>query len=199
MLLMQQIQNETLADQQFAGSAYDYLKSNGVLGSFYDPVKFSMKVLDAHKASPSDALSTLVSKTDFSDAVDHDSIVKYGHDQAAGAVANDTKLTTDQKSEIADRTGQKLADAFVKSPSLSMGQITQLYTASYHSARSSVVGQPSAATTPPPQQQASAQPSNNTQPGQSSQQDPEDKVDKAVTKAQRAKNTADQLRGLFGH
>jgi hypothetical protein len=198
MLLLQQISSETPENQQFAQQAYDYLKSSAPLSDFYDPIKFAMKMLDAHKASPSDALSSLSTKTDLSDVIDRDSIVKYGHDQAAGAGANEPKLTADQKSQIADRTGQTLADSFVKSPGLGVGHINQLYAAAYHSARSSVLGQATAANNPP-QQQANTQ-QNNTQPTQSSQQnDPQAKVDKAVTKAQKAKNTADQLRGLFGH
>jgi hypothetical protein len=192
MLLMQQISSETPENQQFAEQAYDYLKSSAPLSDFYDPVKFAMKMLDAHKASPSDPLSTLSTKTDLSDAIDRDSIVKYGHDQATSAVANDTRLTADQKSQIADRTGQSLADSFVKSPSLGVGHINQLYAAAYHSARRSVLGQATAAKTP---QQAT--PPQNTQ--SSPPEDTQTKVDHSVDKAQKAKDTADQLRGLFGH
>ncbi|HMB96384.1 MAG TPA: hypothetical protein VKK61_10125, partial [Tepidisphaeraceae bacterium] len=202
MLLMQQISSETPENQQFAQQAYDYIKANAALSDFYDPIKFAVKMLDAHKTQPSEALSNLVTKVDLKDTVDHDSIVKYGHDQAAGAVANDTRLTADQKTQIADRTGQTLADSFVKDPSFDMNHINQLYSASYHSARNSVLGQTQTAGTPPPQpaQQASAQQNNANPNSQSSQpNDPEAKLDRAVGKAQKGKDTVSQIRGLFGH
>ena len=206
------LKDSSADDKAFAEQAYEFASTNTLMSNFYDPVKVAMKALDAHKADPKAALSSLMVTLDLSGALDRDRITQYGHDHALGMLGGDGKLTDDQKNRIPDQTGPALADAFFKQPKPDIRGIETLFQKVFTSARASIAGGASqAANTPAPQPQANSQQGNQT--GQSNpspqQSNPSDQPpqqstaqsqsDKAAKKAKKAKDAADKLRGLLGH
>jgi hypothetical protein len=208
--------DESADNKKFAESAYDYCLMNAALNPTTDPVKFAMKVLDMHRGDPNAPINNLIFQKDFSDCIDRDRLGGYGHDQALAMMRSDTKLSPEQKEKIADRTGQLLADAVAKQARSDVRNTDSLLRDAYAKARKEVTGESGPPTPGTPargtqqsdsqqadshqqnqqQQQSSSQQQNQQQ--QKNQQQPSS-ADKAANEAQKAKNTANKLRGIFRH
>jgi hypothetical protein len=206
-------------DKKFAELAYDYCSMNATLNAYTDPVKFAMKVLGMHRGEPNSPVQNLIFNKDFSDCLDRDRLLLHGHDQAMGMMRSDTKLTPETKEKIADRTGQLLADLVAKQAKKDVRNLESLIRDAYTQARKEVTGEAvtgSQVTGPATpgrggQQQADSQ--QNQQQGQQQQQNPQQQqsqkkkqqqqqsseADKAANEAQKAKDTANRLRGIFRH
>jgi hypothetical protein len=194
--------------QQFADNAYDYATHNSELNNFYDPVKFAMIALDAHKAQPKQSLQALLQNMDYSSAADPGHIRRWAHDRTMQLPSIHPNLTPQQKEQIATRTGQLMFDAYSANPAPGIKEVDTLRAKYSKQAENSIVGdqaQTAQQTQPQPQQtnaqnqQAQQQPQQPTanQPG-SSADNPQKKVDKAINQAEKAKDTVNKFKGLFG-
>jgi hypothetical protein len=210
------VKDRSADDKKFADQAYDYASNNTVLSSYYDPVKVAMKILAAHDAKPNEPINNLVVGLDVSDCVDRDRITQWGHDHALDMMGGDGALTSDQKNQVAEKTGPALADAFFQQPKPDIQGINSLFQKAYADARASVLGGSStpAANTPTAantsanapantstdaaasSQQADTQSSNSQQ---SQQNNVPAQVNKTTKKAKKAKDATDQLNKIFGH
>jgi hypothetical protein len=143
--------NESPENQQFADYAYGYCETNAQLNESYDPVKFAMIMLDAHKKQPSTQFAMLLMNTDYSAAVDPEALRQRAHGQAAYALLNDSKLNDNQRSKIADQTGQLVHDAYAAEPKLSVKDFDTQFQKAFKSAKAAVLGAttPTAATESP--------------------------------------------------
>ncbi len=207
--------------QQFADHAYDYAMMNSELNSFYDPMKFAMIILDAHKAKPDQPLNNLILGTDYSSAADPEHIRRWAHAQAMNYPVmglgphHNAVPTPEQKEQIATKTGQSMFDAYSAKPMPSIKDVHTLFTKYLKEAQASVLGgqtqtgqQPQQQQAQQPRQQQQQQANSQNQQTQqqqaanqqdNSQDSTEKKVDQAVDKAEKAKNAVNGLRGLFGH
>jgi hypothetical protein len=207
--LFELTKDASVDEKSFAELSYDYAGSNDYLTNYCDSVKFAMKLLDAHKADSQTPFSNLMINVDLSDVVDRDHLIRYGHEQALRTIGMDTKLTPDQKRQIADRAGPLLADAYFKQAKPNIKDMSLLFQSSLAAARDSVTGH--AGTTPPPATpaqpaQANSQPKDNppAQPPDNANKQPPQKekpsrADQAAAeRAKRAKEAADRIRGVIG-
>lgn len=143
--------NESPENQQFADYAYEYCGTNSQLNESYDPLKFAMIMLDAHKKQPQPQFAMLLMNTDYSAAVDPEALRRRAHGQAGYALLNDSKLTDSQRSKIADQTGQLVHDAYAAEPTPSIKQFDTHYQKAFKAAKAAVLGTPtSTATTESP-------------------------------------------------
>jgi hypothetical protein len=206
---LQQLTKDMIdAQKKFADYAYDFAVGNAQLNAYYDPVKFAMIAVEAHKTNPSVSLEHLINTgLDYSTAVDPDHVAKWGHGQAEYYLATEQKLTPQQKTQIADRTAQSLHDAYAAAPPPKVADVNSLFQKCYNEAKAGAgaPGATAAAPQPSPQQQ----PQQAGSPQQSQQQPPkppdntqaknDSQVDKAVNEAHKAKGAVNKLKGLFGH
>jgi hypothetical protein len=197
-------------EKKFTEFAYDYGSTNMYLNNYCDPVKFAMKLLPVHREQPQTPLSNLLLGMNFSDIVERDHLVRYGHDQAMAQIAMDTQLTPDQKRQVGDKTGTLLADAWAKDAKGDLQNINLMFQKALSDAKRSVApggpvvgpGTPqTAGAQQQPQQTNSQQDQNQQQQQQQTQKQPKQQQpagqDKAANEAQKAKDAANRLRGIF--
>jgi hypothetical protein len=204
--------DESADNKKFAEFAYDFCSMNASLNAYTDPVKFAMKVLDLHRGAPNTPLQNLIFQKDFSDCTDRDRLISHAHDQAYALMRSETNLTPEQQEKIADRTGQLFADDVAKHGNAQLRNSESLLRDAYAKARKEVTGEsgtPAPVTGPgtptrggQPTDSASTdsqqQQQSNSQQQQKKQQQPST-PDKTANDAQKAKDTANKLRGLFRH
>jgi hypothetical protein len=220
LLLLEQIKDLPREQRDFADNAYDYAGTNATFGSYYDPTKVAMKMLDAHKSDPASPVGNLLMTVDFTAALDRDHIVRYGHDHSLELIAMDPKLTPAQKKEIANRVGPALADTFLKDAKPDVQKINLVFQKCLEDAKQAVAGgagSPTVAPANPSQQQqqpVASQQQQTQSHGPTTQANPSpppappqpspppanthSKVDKATEATKKAKSAKDKLKGLFG-
>jgi hypothetical protein len=206
--------DESADNKKFAELAYDYCSMNSTLNAYTDPVKFAMKVLDMHRGDPNSPIQNLIFQKDFSDCIDRDHLVAHGQEGAFAMMRSDTKLSPEQKQKIADRTGQLFADAVAKQTKTDVRNADSLLRDAYTKARKEVTGESG---TPAPingpgtptrggqptdsasadsqQQQQQQQQQSNSQ--QQNQQQQKKQQQPPANDVQKAKDTANKLRGIF--
>ena len=199
---LDQLTKDLPQDQRdFAINAYDYAATNSMLSSYYDPLKFAMILLDAHKAKPDVGFNQLLMGVDYSAAIDPEHIRRWGIQQATAWLQSDWKSKPEQKAAIAEKTGQSLFDAYSAKPQPDIKDVNALCRKFWDEAKAAVAGGQTAQN----QQQASSQPPPATQPTTKPQQQTDasksphqSDVDKNIDKAKKAKDTADKIKGIFG-
>lgn len=197
--------DESPDNQQFANYAYDYAESNYDLNQSYDPLKFAMIMLDAHKKQPQKQLAELLMNTDYSSAVDADHMGRRAKEQASYMMLGDSKTTADQKSKIAEQTGQAVHDAYAATPAPKASEFGNQFQKAFAAAKAAVLGgnadsaQTAAAHQPPPSPQTPQQQQHQQQQQSPSHMPGHSDVDRAANEAQKTKDTVNRLRGLFGN